>query len=223
MSRFNFEESENYGVGKNNYFGLKDDKDTAVIRFLYNTIDDVEGVAVHEVEVNGNRTDIECLRRYNEPLEKCPFCAAGIKQNAKMYIPVYDQSSKESKIWTRGKSFFQQLSSLCSRYNPLVATPIEVERCGKKGDVNTTYQMYPMQSDNAIIQDFPEIKPEGICFYQKTVEEMNYYLDNGVFPEEVQTRQQQRQNQVSQRNTREVQSAPIRRRPTTYNNEENIF
>lgn len=223
MSRFNYEDSENYGASKSNYFSLKDDKDTAVIRFLYNDFNDVEGVAVHEVKVGDKTMDVECLRTYNEPLEKCPFCNAEMKQNAKIFVPVYDQTSKESKIWTRGKSFFQQLSSLCSRYNPLVSTPIEVERCGKKGDTSTTYQMYPMQSDKLLIQDFPEIKPEGICFQQKTVEEMNYYLDNGMFPEEVQTRQSQRQvNQQPQRNTREVQSMPIRRRPTSYNEEDSF-
>ena len=51
MSRFTFQESENYGAQKNNYFSLKDDKDTAIIRFLFNTINDVQGVAVHEVKV----------------------------------------------------------------------------------------------------------------------------------------------------------------------------
>ena len=38
MARFNMQESENYGASKNNYFALKDDKDTAIIRFLYNDI-----------------------------------------------------------------------------------------------------------------------------------------------------------------------------------------
>ena len=218
MARFNMQESENYGASKNNYFALKDDKDTAIIRFLYNDINDIEGVAVHEVEVNGKRMDVECLRAYNEPLHKCPLCEAGYKVNAKLFIPVYDENSKESKIWTRGRTFFQKLSSLCARNNPLVSTPFEVERIGKKGDTNTSYETYPMQRDNSRIEDFPEIKAEGIAFEVKTYEELRTYLDTGTFGEIV-DRNERRQSTAT--NQRDVTSAPIRRRPN-YSNEESF-
>lgn len=218
MARFNMQESENYGASKNNYFALKDDRDTAIIRFLYNDINDIEGVAVHEVEVNGKRMDVECLRAYNEPLHKCPLCEAGYKVNAKLFIPVYDENSKESKIWTRGRTFFQKLSSLCARNNPLVSTPFEVERIGKKGDTNTSYETYPMQRDNSRIEDFPEIKAEGIAFEVKTYEELRKYLDTGTFGEIV-DRNERRQSTASSQ--RDVTSAPIRRRPN-YSNEESF-
>lgn len=220
MARFSYSDSDNYGAQKSNYFSLKDNGDTAKIRFLYNDINDIEGVAVHEVEVGDKRIDVECLRAYNEPIHKCPLCDAGYKVNAKLFIPVYDMGSKESKIWTRGKSFFQKLSSLCSRYNPLVSTPFEVERVGKKGDTNTTYETYPMQSDNAIIEDFPEIKAEGTCFQSKTYDELINYLETGTFEDTVATT---RTNQPSRRNTREVptNNTPVRRRPT-YNEEDNF-
>ena len=218
MSRFNMDEATNYGAVKSNYFSLKDDGDTATIRFLYNDINDVEGVAVHEVQVGDKTVDVECLRAYNEPVDKCPLCSAGYKQNAKLFVPVYDEGSKESKIWTRGRTFFNKLSSLCTRYNPLVATPFEVERVGKKKDINTTYETYPKNSDNARVIDFPEIKAEGTCFQVKTYEELENYLRTGMFEENKpvarnQSRQVQRETPVNQ---------PIRRRPT-YNNEEDSF
>lgn len=225
MARFSFEEADNYGAQKNNYFSLKDDGDTAKIRFLLNDINDLQGVSVHEVEVDGKRIDVECIRAYNEPVDNCPLCADGYKTSAKLFIPVYDISSKESKIWTRGKTYFNKISSLCSRYTPLVVTPFEVERCGKKGDTNTTYETYPMQSDNAKIVDFPEINPEGICFQTKTYEELNYYLANGTFPSDNQqvakgTRQAGATRQVERQ--AEYNNQPVRRRPT-YNSEEDNF
>jgi len=228
MARFSFEESENYGGGSNKFFTLKDDKDTAVIRFLYNNMNDIQGVSVHTVKVDNNNVDVECLRAYNEPVEKCPLCAAGQHPFGKLYIPVYDEASKESKIWTRGRTFFNKLSSLCSRYNPLVGTPIEVERNGKKGDQSTTYEMYPMQSDNAIITDFPEINAEGLAFHVKTEDELNYYLDHGTFPKEQNnqvargTRQAGNSQAVERRAQRETPAQPVRRRPT-YNNDEESF
>ena len=226
MSRFNVSESEFYGAQKNNYFSLKDDGDTATVRFLYNDINDIEGVAVHEVEIGDRKIDVECLRNYNDPVDNCPLCAAGYRQNAKLFIKVYDEGSKESKIWTRGRTFFNKLSSLCARYNPLVGTPFEVERVGKKGDKSTTYETYPKQSDNARVEDFPEINPEGICFQQKTAEELDYYLRTGSFPEQDEqvargTRQSGNTREVERRAQRETPAAPIRRRPT-YSEEDNF-
>lgn len=225
MARFNMQDAENYGAVKNSYFSLKDDGDTAVIRFLYNDINDVEGVATHEVTLeDGKKIDVECLRAYNEPLHKCPLCEAGYKVNAKLFIPIYDVSSKESKIWTRGRTFFQKLSSLCSRYNPLVSMPFEIERCGKKGDTNTTYETYPTQMDDAMIEDFPEIKAEGLVFQVKTPEEMQTYLETGSFGDEQTTVRNERQSnrQSPARNRREQTTTPVRRRPASYNNEDSF-
>lgn len=223
MARFNFEDSDNYGAGKSNYFTLKDDKDTAIVRFLYNDINDVEGVATHEVEVDGKKVDVECIRKYNEPIHNCPLCEAGYRVNAKLFIPVYDVNDKETKIWTRGKTFFSKLSSLCSRYNPLVSTPFEIERNGKKGDTNTTYETYPMQTDNARVEDFPEIKADEVAFQVKTYDELAEYLRTGSFGN-TQNNNIQRGNSMPQRQaieTREMPAAPVRRRPQ-YNNEDNF-
>jgi len=219
MARFNYNESEFYGAPKSNYFSLKDDGDTAKIRFLINDINDLEGVAVHEVQVGDKTMDVECLRAYNEPVDNCPLCAANYKQNAKLFIPVYDESSKESKIWTRGRTFFKKLSSLCARYNPLVGTSIEVERVGKKGETSTDYQFYPGNTDNAKVTDFPEVKAEGICFQTKTYEELQNYVQTGTFEME----QPQRGNRHEQPVRRQVErEMPVRRRPIAYNEEDNF-
>ena len=216
MARFSFDEADNYGGGTSSFFSLKDDGDVAVIRFLYNDINDVEGVSVHQVTVDGRTIDVECLRAYNEPISKCPLCEANYKVIGRLYIPVYDEDAKESKIWTRGKSYFGELSSLCSRYNPLVATPIELERIGKKGDTNTKYQPFPRQSDNAKIEDFPEIKAEGLTFQVKTADEMRDYLRTGKFDNNIPDRTSNRNE--SRRTEREM---PVRRRPR-YDNEESF-
>lgn len=214
--RFNFNEADNYGAAKSNYFSLKDNGDTAMIRFLYNDINDVQGVAVHEVQDGDKKFDVECIRAYNEPVSKCPLCEAGNKQNAKIFVKVYDMDSNESKIWTRGKTFFNTLSGLCSHYNPLVSMPFEIERHGKKGDTSTTYQTYPTQMDNSRIEDFPEINAEGTCFQVKSYAELLEYVQTGSFPIN-----NSRQNQTTVRNTREVPTGvPVRRRPTNMNSEE---
>lgn len=183
MARFNVNEADNYGGnGQSSFFALKNDKDTATVRFMYNTIEDVEGYAVHEIEVDGKKRYVNCLRSYNEPVDACPLCAARYRVLAKLFVTLYDEDTQEIKVWDRGKTFFSKLASLCSRYNPLVSTPFEIERNGKKGDTNTTYETYALESDGTTLEDLPEV-PEllGTLILDKTYEELEYFLENGEF------------------------------------------
>ena len=180
MARFNYNESKNYGT-TNSYFSLKDNGDKAKIRILLNNIDDIQGIAIHTIQVGDRTMDVECLRAYNEPVHNCPLCEQGYDVTAKLYIPIYDEDTRESKIWTRGRAFFQKLSSLCSHYNPLVATPFEVERCGAKGDPKTSYEFYPLPSDNATLDSFPFVDAENTSFQVKSYQELDNYLRTNTF------------------------------------------
>ena len=188
MGRFGANEVDNYGgSGGSSFFTLKDDGDVARVRFMYNSMEDVTGFAVHEVEVDGKKRYVNCLRSYNEPKSKCPFCNANEFQRAKLYIPVYDIDEDEVKIWERGKNFFAKMSSICARYSnantPLVAHTFDIERRGKKGDTSTTYEIYETGCDNTNLEDLPEI-PEilGTIILDKSADDMEYYLDNECFP-----------------------------------------
>lgn len=188
MGRFGANEVDNYGGnGGSSFFTLKDDGDVARVRFMYNSMEDVIGYAVHEVEVDGKKRYVNCLRSYNEPKSKCPFCDANQFQRAKLYIPVYDIDEDDVKIWERGKNFFAKMSALCARYSnattPLVAHTFDVERHGKKGDTGTTYEIYETGCDDTILEDLPEI-PEilGTIILDKSADDMEYYLDNECFP-----------------------------------------
>lgn len=188
MGRFGANEVDNYGgSGGSSFFTLKDDGDVARVRFMYNSMEDVIGYAVHEVEIDGKKRYVNCLRSYNEPKSKCPFCNENQFQRAKLYIPVYDIDEDEVKIWERGKNFFAKMSALCARYSnantPLVAHTFDVERHGKKGDTGTTYEIYETGADDTTLEDLPEI-PEilGTIILDKSAEDMEYYLDNECFP-----------------------------------------
>lgn len=186
MARFNAHEADNYGgQGGGGFFALKNDKDTATVRFMYNDINDIEGYAVHEIEVDGKKRYVNCLREYNQPVDACPLCAAKYRVLAKLFIHVYDEESQEVKVWDRGKTFFSKLSSLCARYNPLVSTPFEIERNGKKGDTGTTYETFALDSDDTTLADLPEV-PEllGTLILDKTYEELEFFLDNDFFEED---------------------------------------
>lgn len=201
MARFNVNEADNYGgQGNGSFFSLKNNKDVASVRFLYNTLDEIEGFAVHEVEVDGKKRYVNCLREYNEPVENCPLCAARMKVVAKLFLCLYDIDADEVKIWDRGKTFFSKMSSLCARYNPLVSTVFEIERNGKAGDMKTTYETYQVETDDTMLEDLPEA-PQilGGLVLDKSYEDMEYFLDNGEFPMTEEEEPQSRRNPAGDR------------------------
>jgi len=219
MARFNAHEADNYGgQGGGGFFSLKNDKDVATVRFMYNTIEDVEGFAVHEIEVDGRKRYVNCLRDYNQPVDDCPLCAAKQRVLAKVFVHVYDEETQEIKVWDRGKTFFSKISSLCARYNPLVSTPFEIERNGKKGDTSTTYETYALATDDLTLEDLPEV-PEllGTLILDKTYEELEFYLDNGYFEEDVENAAPPQRNPSRDRRPAAQEPEPATRRRTPAN------
>ena len=184
-ARFSFNDAENYGQqNAGSFFTLKEDKESARVRFLYNTIDDVEGYVVHEVEVgqDNKKRYVGCLRSYNESPDKCPLCAAGYKQIPKLYIKLFNEDTQEPQIWERGKAYFQRLAGLASRYNPLCNEIVEVERNGKKGDLQTKYEFYPIENSDFDIESVECTEPLGTIILDKSAEDMQEYLAHGDFP-----------------------------------------
>lgn len=221
MPRFRIGEEENYGgSGGGGFFGLKNDGDVARVRFMYNNIDDVVGYAVHEVELDGKKRYVNCLREYNQPIDECPFCKDHKFQTVKLYVPIYNIDEDKVQVWERGKKFFAKLSSLCSRYDNLVSHVFEVERHGKPGDQATTYEIYEIEKDGTTLDDLPELPDVlGGLILDKTYEEMEYYLENGDFGEEAEeepvTRRRER--------VREEETRTTRRTPTARRNTRNTF
>ena len=195
MARFTGENIDRYGSQGNGsgvqFFQLKNDKDVAQVRFLYNGAEDIEGYSIHRVQVGDTERDVNCLREYNDPIDKCPFCKARMQTSAKLYIPIYNEDLGQIQLWGRGKSFYAKISNWCSRYPNTVRHIIDIERNGKKGDTKTDYQFYPVKEDDTTIEDILDEcgldelpNPLGTIILDKTAEEMENYLQTGSFDTE---------------------------------------
>ena len=184
MARFSYEEADKYGgQGGAGYFSLKNDKDVARVRFMYNSIDDVEGYAVHQVEIDGKKRWVNCLREYNQPVDTCPFCRERKFTSAKIFVPIYNIDEEKVQIWERGKKFIGQISSICARYPNVVSHVFEIERNGQKGDTSTTYGIYEVDKDDTTMEDLPEKRDIlGTIVLDKSADDMDFFLENGYFP-----------------------------------------
>ncbi len=212
MARFNTETAEHYGgQGGAGYFSLKNDKDVAKVRFMYNGIDDVEGYAVHQVEIDGKKRYVNCLREYNQPKDVCPFCKAGMFNTAKLFIPVYNVDEDKVQIWERGKKFISKISSICARYPDVVSHVFEIERNGKPHETTTTYEIYETDKDDTTLEDLPEVPDVlGTLVLDKSADDMEFFLDNEYFPPDGEDAPVRRRDRDREEDTRREESGTRR-------------
>lgn len=186
MARFGVNDAEKYGgQGGAGYFSLKNDKDTARVRFLFDSIEDVEGYSVHEIQIGDKKRYVNCIREYGQPADTCPFCAAGKFTTAKYFVPLYNIDEDRMQTWERGKKFGGKLTSMCARYPHLVSHTFEIERNGKPKDTATTYEIYEQSEEPEVtMEDFEVPNALGTIVLDKSADDMQYFLDFGEFPED---------------------------------------
>ncbi len=199
MGVMSYEEAQQY-EDLASYLVLPDDGDTVTVKIMISSMKDIYKYMVHSVKVEGQWKKVECVRNnLGEPVNKCPLCEADAKKQPfiKYYIPIYNLTEDKFQYWERGKSFTRKLVSLCDNYYPVCDEVFEIERVGKKGDPNTTYEIecitdeyvnkYGDKHLNFSLEDLdvadPMSEASGIVI-EKTLEELQYYVEHGKFEDD---------------------------------------
>lgn len=196
MPRITADQAEQIGnSGQNCFFGLSNDKDQALVRFLINDQNDLDIYPVHRIELNGMTKSVECLRAPGDPIDACPFCREKYFSTAKIYIPLikYSVNGKdiepEVNIWERGKTFIGKMQSIATQYQPVYNRTFTVIRNGKQKDPKTSYEILPLDKDGATLEDLPQKLDLAPSKMVVTKDEMEYYIQQknltgvGCFPE----------------------------------------
>lgn len=196
MARLTGSNIEQYNSGsgsnKGSYFSIKDDKGTARVRFLYESASDIEGFSVHKVKVGDRERYVNCLVEEGGTIADCPFCQGKIAKTAKLFVPLYNEDVGQIQIWERGQKFYGTISGLCARYPHIVSRTFDIERNGKAGDPATTYSEFPVgDADGTTVQDILDdmgvdelVNPLGTIVLDKSADDMEYYIENGDFPDD---------------------------------------
>lgn len=187
--------------GNGGYFSLKDDGDSAVVRFLYNQPDgsDIDYFLVHEVEVEGKKRYVSCNSvdaNGEAHADDCPLCKHGNKPKEKLFLQlITSDRPEEVQIWERGASFVPKIITYLNEFGDLSAVKIKIIRRGKKGDQKTQYEFMPMGKDNTKLEDLPKKQElEGSFIIKATLEEMQQIV-NGTYKPQQATQRHQAQEQ----------------------------
>ena len=145
---------DNGGVTKAGWFQLKDDGDTATVRFLHKGEVGVEEgtqepkfdfpiYEVHKLDVDGSGRDRTILCKG----ESCEICRAGNKPQLRMFLQMVNlderDKDKQVQLWERGLTDIKNLIGLAGEYGDLTQRDIKIKRSGAKGSLKTTYQFFP--------------------------------------------------------------------------------
>lgn len=224
MAKLALSDSGKFSQSGTEFFLLKDDGDTTVIRFLYEANDgsDIDYYLVHSVELaDKTKRKVACKALTEDgtlDVERCPLCMAKNKRVERLFLQVYDESDNKVKVWERGKNFVKKITTYVNKYGSLVTVPFEVTRNGRKGDTNTSYEFFPEPVEDVTLEDFPE-KNElmGTMILDLTFEEMQDVVDgrfttgNGNSNNESKPEPRQRQRRAASSDNEET-SARRRRR-----------
>lgn len=183
--------SNNVGI-----FGLKD-KETAIVRFLIDSVDDFDIYIDHNNIEYGDKKfqRVNCLRHPSDPVDNCPLCKAGypLEQVAYFKIIQYVKDSSGNivatpKIWNRSakSQFVKDLVQYLQTYGSLSNMICSVTRSGS-GFNDTKYTICPslpeqMYPSNVYIKDasgFENYSILGGLIRDWTADQMNEYLSTG--------------------------------------------
>lgn len=189
MAGFGLNDASKYG-GESlaNFFTLADDGDSAIVRFMYDSLEDITGYAVHTIKNGDKEITINCLRNYDDAIDECPLCAARNFQKAKFYLTVYNEDDEEIQIWTRGKQIVPTLVNVLQQISGSICSGrVKITRKGAKGDKYTKYNMELIDTDDLTLEELIENvgepdNPVGTLIKDFTFDELTEYNNTGKLP-----------------------------------------
>lgn len=197
--------NENGSSVKIGFFKMKNDKDEALVRFNVSTLESLQFATVHQLGAAQKWMKVSCLNPVGSYYDSCPLCAAvsaGAKDIGKASKKVYVQmmvaykdnatgqfSAAIPAIWERPAGFSREIANLLKDYGDLTGRVFKVTRNGAAGNMQTTYSIsyIPLyDKPESVTTDFSAFANFNIAkhsFWEKTVGDINVFLNTGSFPE----------------------------------------
>ena len=170
------------------------DGEKCLLRFSFNSPNELPIYTVHKVTVDGKFRNINCIRNFRDPIDKCPLCAADKPYKQVVYITairyITDEDGQLVKsqpvIWERPTGFLKDLNSYYNEYGDLSEMVFTLERTGQMKD--TRYNLMPKnaaifnkQAYPADFSAFENFNPMGGLILDKSYDEL-VDISAGVLP-----------------------------------------
>lgn len=200
-------ESNSKTERKVSYFSsLKDDGDTAIVRFAYHSPSEFDIVTIHKVQCDTEKygkiwKSVSCLRGPYDPIDNCPLCKAGVKLSRKIYVKMLEYVKDENGnivpkavVWERpaeGKNDFVKklMSIIGSGYGDLSKYVFIIRRNGAKGSLLTSYdinfanpEIYPSSIYVEDFKAFDDLVLSDHFYIERSYEDLVECAKTGILP-----------------------------------------
>lgn len=187
--------NQNNQVG---FFNLRNDGDEAIVRFMIDSVEDMEILTVHDIHLGGKYRQVSCIRDPRDPMEKCPLCERGerVKQVVFLKMLQYENTPNgievKPVVWQRSASTYAfRMKGYLDNYGPMSQILCKVIRHGAKGDMQTTYdiipnlnpQQFPQEQYPIVAEAFDNYQALGRIILDKDYNEIDTFVKTGSFPE----------------------------------------
>jgi len=194
------------------YFSLKKSNETARVRLLSATVDDVDAYFIHKVPCENKKgvkywKEVNCLNEDGRHVDDCPFCkeynhlkgedgkSDSRHRHAKVFLKLVNINTNQYEYFERGMGWVKdELSPYAKRNLPLYGKVIEIERIGS--DLQTTYKLYACDSDEngtpyppvtkedieALLVQYEVPEILGTTLMDASADQMNCYIEQGFLP-----------------------------------------
>ena len=190
------------------FFKLPKDGDEALVRINLKDINDLEFANVHKPAfgkkfegLGTGYTPVSCLNEVGSYSDNCPFCKAVAAGNdtigkaskvvyIKMLVAYKDAATGQFSaaipvVWERPAGFSKELASKFKNYGPLAERVFKITRNGSGKDTKYSLDYIPMLDKPELVPtDFSAFNNFDLSkhsFWVKSVEDLQYFLDNGAF------------------------------------------
>lgn len=188
--RLTREQAKNLSGGGSQFFRLGEGQ-SAMIRFLYNSVADLdnEALAAHSIlpQESGQQYTINVmcgLSHPDAPLTECKWCATNHKQVARYPLALYNEDTQQVEYWLKSGQYVDaliaQLEQIVPQGQPISGQIFKIIRTGK--GTQTQYPIIPTgMNDGKTSNMFGEVKvPEERGLLRPADYEFPAVTNNGV-------------------------------------------
>lgn len=181
MGRVSLAQAQKMSGGNGSFFKL-DDGEKRNVRFLYNTIADVDNTVYRVHEFTGEKfATVDCCRNEGDALDVCKWCASGNTPVYRVVLPMYDVDKGEITYWKKSSTFVTNtLMPVFESIPKELTISGQIFTLGRTGKTktDTKYTAAPnlgAPNDGKKSEEFGEIKDP---FELNMIKPNNYEFDN---------------------------------------------
>ena len=165
------------------FFNLRHDGESAIVRILNTTVDEIEVKGIHYIDLQGKKKAVSCLGEGN-----CPLCDVN-QPVTRLCVHLWDYTDNKEKIWSRtpNQNFLNSLNDVVDSWGDLCDSVVKITRSGDNFPKYTVTVLNPKKYPfpDSLTKDSINEKVAYRLATYRSAEELEEFVKTGFLPDHV--------------------------------------